>query len=92
MPFAFLNVTEHSGTGICIFNSHERQVCHTAHTAATVFTREKSKGENNRGPGKGQKKPICYLAQPRQGLYSTTNFLCDLTNNLALIPKIWKVS
>ena len=31
---------------------------HIARTAATVFTREKSKGENNREPGKGQQKLI----------------------------------
>lgn len=53
MPFAFLNVTQHSGTCICIFNSHEKNVCHIVHTAATVFTREKSKAETNREDWEG---------------------------------------
>ena len=31
LPFAFLNVTKHSGMGICIFNGHQKDRCTTLH-------------------------------------------------------------
>lgn len=36
----------------------------------------------SREPGKGQQRVMHYLAQPGQGLYSTTSFLCELVIQL----------
>lgn len=95
MPFAFLNVTEYSGTGICIFNSHEKDRCAILHILQQQFSLGKRARVRITGSlGRGSRsRCLAYM------LFGTakTRFILhyDLSlwpYNLALIPKIWKLT